>query len=515
MAAEQTEDLDLDRPVDPQAFEALKVYRNKLKDQNIEWIAKFKRAHSRDPTDTDLDAIKNQIEDYNNSNNKYILMKAKMIRQGVIPVNLVKKAQKVEQPQQAPSAAVQRQMSMTGFKFNKSQKLDEAAHLSSTKGFHDAFLGDPSLRKLKENILQKEKQNQELEDEIQRLRYNLMDKVGDNDVVHSLQREVQIKEDQMRDRDEEIKGLIGEKTGIEQEKIALRKEIEQLKIKQLLQKNVALQMKSNGKILASQKLLNEHSGDESSRREQEREIHHLQKQNEMLKQQVVALQQLQQKTVYGHSFLESKADMQSTVKDALTVGAAASSKQGSTVEVQDHAELKRDALAYHSVEDVSLIKDNSIAGPTSQEVEVKVEDAADKADRSVTADAAVAPMMNRMSEGAPEVQEIADPQLSATQVAEDQDPEIREVVENGTNMSIQPREVVESGNNMSVNQVEAAIEMHRISETMLQQTREELAMKEDKIKKMAEQMAQLEQNINDTAAEHAEKARNQEDSHSE
>ena len=207
--------------------------------------------------------------------------------------------------------------------------------------------------------------------------------------------------------------------------------------------------------------------------------------------------------------------MQPTVKDALTVGAAASSKQGSTVEVQDHAELKRDALAYHSVEDVSLIKDNSIAGPTSQEVEVKVEDAADKADRSVTADAAVAPMMNRMSEGAPEVQEIADPQLSATQVAEDQDPEIREVVENGTNMSIQPREVVESGNNMSVNQVEAAIEMHRISETMLQQTREELAMKEDKIKKMAEQMAQLEQNINDTAAEHAEKARNQEDSHSE
>lgn len=129
--------------------------------------------------------------------------------------------------------------------------MDEGAHLSSTKGFHDAFLGDPSIKKLKEDILQKEKQNNELEDEIQRLRYNLMDKVGDNDVVVSLQREVQIKEDQMRDRDEEIKGLINEKTGIEQEKITLRKEIEQLKIKQLLQKNVALQMKSHGKILAS------------------------------------------------------------------------------------------------------------------------------------------------------------------------------------------------------------------------------------------------------------------------
>lgn len=278
-------------------------------------------------------------------------------------------------------------MSMTGFKFSqKSSKLDDGAHLSSTKGFHDAFLGDPSIKKLKEDILQKEKQNQELEDEIQRLRYNLMDKVGDNDVVHSLQREVQIKEDQMRDRDEEIKGLIGEKTGIEQEKIALRKEIEQLKIKQLLQKNVALQMKSHGKILASQKLLSEHSGDESSRREQEREIEHLQKQNEMLKQQVVALQNLQQKTVYGHSFLESKDDVQSTtVKAALTASAAAGSKHGSTVEVRETAELKKDALAYQSVEDVSLVKDKSlIEAPTSQDVEVKVEDATVTAEPAVT-----------------------------------------------------------------------------------------------------------------------------------
>lgn len=65
LAAEQDEDLDLDKPVDVKAFEALKIYRNKLKNENIEWINKFKRAHKRDPTDIDLDEIRDQIEDYN------------------------------------------------------------------------------------------------------------------------------------------------------------------------------------------------------------------------------------------------------------------------------------------------------------------------------------------------------------------------------------------------------------------------------------------------------------------
>ena len=48
----------------------------------------------------------------------------------------------------------------------------------------------------------------------------------------------------MKDRDEEIKNLIHEKATIENEKIAFRKEIEQLKVKQLLQKNVALAFNS-------------------------------------------------------------------------------------------------------------------------------------------------------------------------------------------------------------------------------------------------------------------------------
>ena len=78
---------------------------------------------------------------------------------------------------------------------------------------------------------QKEKKNIELEDEIQRLRYNLMDKVGDNDAVLALQKEVEIKESLMKDRDDEIKDLIEAKTVIENEKIALRKEMDELKIK--------------------------------------------------------------------------------------------------------------------------------------------------------------------------------------------------------------------------------------------------------------------------------------------
>ena len=65
IAAEQDDDLDLEKPVDVKAFEALKIYRNKLKGENIEWINKFKRAHRRDPTDIDLDEIREQIEEYN------------------------------------------------------------------------------------------------------------------------------------------------------------------------------------------------------------------------------------------------------------------------------------------------------------------------------------------------------------------------------------------------------------------------------------------------------------------
>ena len=151
IAAEQDEDLDLEKPVDVKAFEALKVYRNKLKNENIEWINKFKRAHKRDPTDIDMDEIKDQIEDYNTQNNKYILMKAKMIRQGVIPPNLIGKAKEAEAA--APSGT-ESAMRRTSMKFSGDAAAPANA-FGSTKGFQQAFLGDPSIKKLKDDIVQK------------------------------------------------------------------------------------------------------------------------------------------------------------------------------------------------------------------------------------------------------------------------------------------------------------------------------------------------------------------------
>jgi len=65
-------------------------------------------------------------------------------------------------------------MTMTGFKFG--QKAEPEAG-ENVKKFEDAFrktfLGDPSVKKMKEDISLKEAQNSELEDEISRLRYML------------------------------------------------------------------------------------------------------------------------------------------------------------------------------------------------------------------------------------------------------------------------------------------------------------------------------------------------------
>ena len=299
--------MDLDRPVDVKAFESLKIYRNKLKNENIEWINKFKRAHNRDPTDIDLDEVRDKIEEFNAQNNKYILMKAKMIRQGVIPPDLVSKAKAAEAP--APAGA------STAARATVTASVSPAPNaFGSTRGFQEAFLADPSIKKLREDIQQKEKKNIELEDEIQRLRYNLMDKVGDNDAVIGLQKEVEIKESLMKDRDEEITGLIEDKTVIENEKNALRKEIEQLKIKQLLQKNIALQMRPGPK--AGDHAESVVSG--PSRAEQEKEMNELHEQNEKLKSQVKDLLELQRKTVYGGSMVESGATMQQQTKAALS-----------------------------------------------------------------------------------------------------------------------------------------------------------------------------------------------------
>jgi hypothetical protein len=68
-----------------------------------------------------------------------------------------------------------------------------------------------------------------MEDEITRLRYMLQDNVGENEIVGGLQKELEIKENQMKGRDDEISELIEERNRIEQEKIDMNKQMEIIK----------------------------------------------------------------------------------------------------------------------------------------------------------------------------------------------------------------------------------------------------------------------------------------------
>ena len=124
---------------------------------------------------------------------------------------------------------------MTGMKFGAAATKGPA-DFASTKGFADAFIGDPSLKKLKEDIGLKETQNQQLADEIKRLKYMLQDNVGENEIVAGLKKELDIKEEYMQERDSEIVDLIEEKKDIEDAKIALEKQIEEMKSKTLAER---------------------------------------------------------------------------------------------------------------------------------------------------------------------------------------------------------------------------------------------------------------------------------------
>ena len=123
----------------------------------------------------------------------------------------------------------QKQMTRTGMGF--ASGINKGGDFASTKGFTDAFMGDPSLKKLKEDIGLKEQQNQELADELKRLKYMLQDNVGENEIVSGLTKELNIKEGNMKARDDEISGLIDEKKEIEDAKNALEKQIEEMKSK--------------------------------------------------------------------------------------------------------------------------------------------------------------------------------------------------------------------------------------------------------------------------------------------
>ena len=87
----------------------------------------------------------------------------------------------------------------------------------------DMYVGDPSLKKMKEEIGLKEAQNIELQDEIKRLKYMLNQNVNKDETSKNLMKELSIKEEQMKNRDSEINELIAEKQMIESEKIELVK----------------------------------------------------------------------------------------------------------------------------------------------------------------------------------------------------------------------------------------------------------------------------------------------------
>ena len=54
-----------------------------------------------------------------------------------------------------------------------------------------------------------------MKDEITRLKYMLQDNVGENVIVEGLQKELQIKENAMKERDDEIQALVDERNRIE------------------------------------------------------------------------------------------------------------------------------------------------------------------------------------------------------------------------------------------------------------------------------------------------------------
>lgn len=162
-------------------------------------------------------------------------MKAKMIRQGVITPNFMAQADGTQgaenQGIQRQPTGIQRKMTMTGMRFAAGMNKAGGADFASSKGFADAFMGDPSLRKLKEDIGLKETQNVQLADEIKRLKMMLTGTAGGNEIVDGLKKELDIKGDQMEERDNEITDLIEAKREIEDAKIRLEKQIEEMEAK--------------------------------------------------------------------------------------------------------------------------------------------------------------------------------------------------------------------------------------------------------------------------------------------
>lgn len=212
-------------------------------------------------------------------------------------------------------------------------------------------------------------------------------------------------------------------------------------------------------------------------------MNELQEQNEKLKNQVKDLLELQRKTVYGGSMVESGAAMQQQTKAALS-----KSNVGENTDRQIEQEV---AEVYEKADGEA--EKVEVAEPELKKEKSSESLIAGFLQENATAEAAVKaedePVAVDATEGTPVVVDM--PESNAKE-AEDEAPVVREVAEAGTNMTISANE--------------AALELQRINDQVLEETRQELAKKEEKVKKMNEQITMLEHALADKEKDMADAA---------
>jgi DNA repair exonuclease SbcCD ATPase subunit len=100
---------------------------------------------------------------------------------------------------------------------------------------------EPSVKKMKEDINNKDSKNQELSDEVNRLKSMLKDSVNENEMNFELLNEVKIKEEQLADKETELEDNQKVLKEVETEKTQLKTHIDELKQQQFKdRKNLAL-----------------------------------------------------------------------------------------------------------------------------------------------------------------------------------------------------------------------------------------------------------------------------------
>jgi hypothetical protein len=107
--------------------------------------------------------------------------------------------------------------------------MDKTYFVKSHQVESQQVIADPSLRKMKEEIQQRDSKNQELNDEIKRLKGMVKESLDGSEVNKDLLNELKIKEEMMAKREEEIGVLVSEKQQMEGQKQELMAVIESMK----------------------------------------------------------------------------------------------------------------------------------------------------------------------------------------------------------------------------------------------------------------------------------------------